>query len=99
LVISADDAKLVEQAKAFVRDNRREIAKALTDPNIYLPEEHPVSVFMAGSPGAGKTEASLELLAQYGNRVLRIDPDDLRALIRATTEQMPPSSKALSLYS
>ena len=36
---------------------------------------------MAGSPGAGKTEASIELLnlkAADGAKVLRIDPDELR---------------------
>lgn len=39
----------------------------------------PVSVFMAGSPGAGKTEASKELLKLLGDgKGLRIDPDDLR---------------------
>jgi UDP-N-acetylglucosamine kinase len=42
-----------------------------------------VSVFMAGSPGAGKTESSKELLAELESnepktRILRIDPDDLR---------------------
>lgn len=36
---------------------------------------------MAGSPGAGKTEASIELLAiveTNGSEILRIDPDELR---------------------
>jgi UDP-N-acetylglucosamine kinase len=34
---------------------------------------------MAGSPGAGKTEASLELLESLGDSLtLRIDPDELR---------------------
>ena len=38
-----------------------------------------MSVFMAGSPGAGKTEASLELLKKLGGEaVIRIDPDELR---------------------
>jgi UDP-N-acetylglucosamine kinase len=53
----------------------------LTDPETYQPEENPVSVFMAGSPGAGKTEASKALIADLqpeGSEILRIDPDDLR---------------------
>ena len=33
---------------------------------------------MAGSPGAGKTEASIELIAKLGTPVVRIDPDELR---------------------
>ncbi|MGH7973476.1 MAG: zeta toxin family protein [Limisphaerales bacterium] len=48
-------------------------------------EEHPVSVFMAGSPGAGKTEASIELIARFGSPILRIDPDELRSECPAYT--------------
>lgn len=33
---------------------------------------------MAGSPGAGKTEASIELIEKLGTPVIRIDPDELR---------------------
>ena len=39
-----------------------------------------MSVFMAGSPGAGKTEASLELSPKFGEgSAIPIDPDELRA--------------------
>ncbi|WP_349306189.1 zeta toxin family protein [Pseudomonas sp. PCH44] len=39
----------------------------------------PVSVFMSGSAGAGKTEASIELLNLFSDQpILRIDPDELR---------------------
>lgn len=54
----------------------------MTDPEIFVHEANPVSVFMAGSPGAGKTEASIELLnlkGADGAKVLRIDPDELSA--------------------
>lgn len=43
---------------------------------------------MAGSPGAGKTEASIELLNLLdasGVKVLRIDPDDLREVLPGYT--------------
>lgn len=48
-----------------------------------MPDQEPVSVFMAGSPGAGKTEASKSLLSKLenvekGRKILRIDPDELR---------------------
>jgi UDP-N-acetylglucosamine kinase len=73
-----------DAALAFARTNKKERCSALTDPSIYLPEENPVSVFMAGSAGAGKTESSKELVAELeqkapGSKILRIDPDDLRA--------------------
>ncbi|MDP4918774.1 MAG: zeta toxin family protein [Haliea sp.] len=63
----------------FAKAQKKVIAKRIADKAKYPPEEKPVSVFMAGSPGAGKTEASKALLASFENEVLRIDPDDLRA--------------------
>ncbi len=65
----------------FARKHKKDIAKKLTDISRFLPEDEPVSVFMAGSPGAGKTEASIELLTfvkSEGFDILRIDPDELR---------------------
>lgn len=79
-----NDTERAIQADAlqYARANRNRIARQLTNPDIFVPEECPVSVFMAGSPGAGKTEASLELISEYerlgAERVLRIDPDELR---------------------
>lgn len=73
------DSKTAEAAIAYAKANRRTIAKRLTDTAIYPSEFVPVSVFMAGSPGAGKTEASIELIDRFGGwPVLRIDPDELR---------------------
>ena len=79
--LTLDEQAAQDEAVAFARARRKEIARRLTDPAIYPPEADPVSVFMAGSPGAGKTEASLELIAQFESQgwpVLRIDPDELR---------------------
>jgi len=81
--LTLDEQKLQEDALNFARKNKKAIARRLTDPAIFVPESNPVSVFMAGSPGAGKTESSKELLAELESkepktRILRIDPDDLR---------------------
>jgi predicted ABC-type ATPase len=67
-------------ALEFAKRNKKAIARRLTNPNIYLPEDQPVTVLMAGSPGAGKTEASIALIEWLGDgsKVLRVDPDDLR---------------------
>ncbi|WP_213067574.1 zeta toxin family protein, partial [Acinetobacter baumannii] len=71
---------------SFARSNKKSIAKRLTDKNIYLPEEAPVSVYMAGSPGAGKTEASIALVNLFADsQILRIDPDELRGEFAAYT--------------
>jgi len=63
----------------FAKKNKKVFAKQFADPQKFPPEENPVSVFMAGSPGAGKTESSIELLKKFsGTPILRIDPDELR---------------------
>ncbi len=55
------DQEITLQAIEFAKKNKLRIARELTDPNKYKPTAHPVSVFMAGSPGAGKTEFSKNL--------------------------------------
>ena len=76
-----EERQVAEAAIQFAKANRTAIARRLTDPSIYVSEEEPVAVFMAGSPGAGKTETSRSLLQKFqtnGNKILRIDPDELR---------------------
>jgi UDP-N-acetylglucosamine kinase len=72
------EAKLQDDALAFAKAKKKQIAARLANPDIYPPEEHPVSVFMAGSPGAGKTEAAIELIQEIGSPIVRIDVDELR---------------------
>jgi UDP-N-acetylglucosamine kinase len=79
------EEKLQRDAVAFAKANKKRIAKEMTDTRRFIQEENPVSVFMAGSPGAGKTEASIALLdsvsRNHGIEILRIDPDELRTLL------------------
>lgn len=78
--MTADD-NTEQRAIEFARVHKKEIARELTDPKRFPPDTIPVSVFMAGSPGAGKTESSqrlVERLSGDGHAVLRIDTDDLR---------------------
>lgn len=76
------DDQIRAAATEYARKHKKSIAKRLTDKAKYPSEQSPVSVFMAGSPGAGKTESSLALLdtfrTKFGQKVLRIDPDELR---------------------
>lgn len=79
--LSEEDQRVQEEAVRFIKSCRKKLAAELTDPDVFTPEKNPVSVFMAGSPGAGKTESSIELLKLRGgdgSQILRIDPDDLR---------------------
>jgi predicted ABC-type ATPase len=76
------DQEIEAEAVDFARAHKDEIARELTDPSKFGADTAPVSVFMAGSPGAGKTESSrhlIERLSGGGHAVLRIDSDDLRS--------------------
>lgn len=78
-VITPVEQEIANQAISFARSNKKAIARRRTDKTIYPLEEAPVSVFMAGSPGAGKTEASIALVNLFADtKILRIDPDELR---------------------
>jgi UDP-N-acetylglucosamine kinase len=71
-----------EAAEVFVKKNKIAIARKIADISLYRPEDNPISIFMAGSPGAGKTETSkrlLEDIAMRGSATLRIDTDEYRA--------------------
>jgi AAA+ superfamily predicted ATPase len=72
------EARTHDAALEYARAHKKTIAKRLANPVVYPPEECPVSIFMAGSPGAGKTETSKALIDEIGGTILRIDPDELR---------------------
>jgi adenylylsulfate kinase-like enzyme len=82
--MTEDEQKIQDEAIAFAKKHKHTRCAELTDRSIYPPEELPVSVFMAGSPGAGKTESAKEIISELEKRqprapkVLRIDPDELR---------------------
>ncbi|MCB1662938.1 MAG: zeta toxin family protein [Pseudomonadales bacterium] len=81
MTLNQEEQAIETRALDYARKNKNRIAKDLTSPSKYVAEETPVSVFMAGSPGAGKTEASIELINLYRNDgpdILRIDLDELR---------------------
>lgn len=80
--LSQEEQRIRDDAIKFARKHKKVIASKWTDTERHPPESEPVSVFMAGSPGAGKTEASIELielLRENGVDILRIDPDELRS--------------------
>src|SRR3989344_8304379 len=77
-----DEERIEQEAVEFAKAHKKEISRELTDTRRFPPDTTPVSVFMAGSPGAGKTESSLRLIERLsgdGHSVLRIDSDDLRS--------------------
>ena len=81
---SAKELKIKIEADTFANANKNEIAREATRADIFLPEKNPVSVFMAGSPGAGKTESSKNLIKKFsedGRQIIRIDPDEFCSMV------------------
>jgi chromosomal replication initiation ATPase DnaA len=83
--MTPEEQRIYDEAMAFARKHKKARCAALADPAIYPPDhnENPVSVFMAGSAGAGKTESAKALVAEFeaaspGSRLLRIDADEFR---------------------
>lgn len=75
-----------ELAIQEIRSKKKLIVKKFANPTIYVPVKHPFTIFMAGSPGAGKTEFSRNfnpMSFQYDSsaQIVRIDPDEIRKML------------------
>lgn len=69
-----------EDAYQWVKKNQKAIIKKFILDAGCLPEERPASVFMAGTPGAGKTEVANNLNKEFNMKAVHIDADEIRAL-------------------
>ena len=86
--MTSAEKKIHDAAITFAKQNKKRIAESLTDKKVFPPDAEPVSIFMAGSPGAGKTEASKALIEEIGGEpIIRIDPDELREYFPGYTGQ------------
>lgn len=77
---------LSDEAIKFVKSHKKEIIDKFANKQKYLPVEKPFTIFMAGSPGAGKTEFSTYFdpkLYAYKCEVpiVRIDADEIRKML------------------
>jgi UDP-N-acetylglucosamine kinase len=84
-----EEAEIKKRAEEFARAEKKRIARELTDTSKYFPEMSPISIFMAGSPGAGKTEFSKRFVEdqekEERRHVIRIDGDELRKFLPGYT--------------
>ena len=83
--MSSDEA-VRKAAIDFVKKNKKLIISKFADLTKFPSSQNPFTVFMAGSPGAGKTEFSISLIKQLGEKdpntkVVRIDADEIRDII------------------
>lgn len=90
---------LAEKAIEWVRANKKKIIDHFASDVVCPPSEEPFSIFMAGSPGAGKTESSIaivEMLKKRGDAIVRIDPDAIRTLLPQYTGSNTDAVKGAS---
>jgi len=77
-----DDSKISQEAKLFVKKEKKFLINNFADLEKFPPSGKPFSFFMAGSPGAGKTEFSkrlIEIMAPIP--IVRIDADEIKEFI------------------
>ncbi len=71
-------------ANEFVKKNKNLLFEKFANNKIYQSRKKPISLFMAGSPGAGKTEYSKALVniaKSTTSPIVRIDADEIREII------------------
>lgn len=80
------DEAIRKAAIQFVKNNKKLIISTFADLTKFPPAQNPFTIFMAGSPGAGKTEFSISFIKQLSEKdpntkVVRIDADEIRDII------------------
>lgn len=73
------------KAIGFIKANKKLLIEKFVDLDIYKSVDSPETIFMAGSPGAGKTEFSKNLIKEINKKILRIDADEIREIIPGYT--------------
>ncbi len=84
--MSSTDQSTKEKAIEWVKDKQKVIINRFTNPKVQKESKKPFTIFMAGSPEAGKTEFSqslVEILEEENEfiSVVRIDADEIRTLV------------------
>ena len=80
-MLSDEDLKNAAIKYARSKEATNKLIEKYASLDRHSPDQKPGSIFMAGSPGAGKTEFSKNLIKELGDGVVRIDPDEVRALL------------------
>lgn len=77
--MDTNEISIEQRAIDYVKCNHKEIIQHFI--GNAEPVANPISIFMAGSPGAGKTEFSTHLISEIlgaKDKIVRIDPDAIR---------------------
>jgi UDP-N-acetylglucosamine kinase len=80
--------------EAWARANKKAIAREFIRQTQFESWDNPAGIFTAGLPGAGKTEFTKELLKGVINSPLRIDMDEIAAMIEGYRPKIADKFKA-----
>lgn len=80
LFMNNEELKLSEEAFRWIKTNCEKIIQKFADTAEYAADALPTTLFMAGSPGAGKTEISKRLVPRFKQKPIRIDADEIRTI-------------------
>jgi len=75
---SNDKNDEAEKAIKFIKENKKKLISNFASDEICPPSKNPASFFMAGAPGAGKTEIAKMLIYVWKSPAIRIDPDEIK---------------------
>ena len=86
--MNVSQSKISGEAFKFIKKNKKLLIQKFAELENYPPSEKPFTIFMAGSPGAGKTEFSksfnpdlYQFTKDQKTKFVRIDADEIRHLI------------------
>lgn len=85
--MSDEEKKIEKEAFEWIKKHQKELFVQFADPTIYPSDPVPTTIFMAGSPGAGKTEFSRRLAQVFKQKPVIIDADEIRGMIPGYTGQ------------
>ena len=83
--MTLEEQNLADEARQWVKKNHHILVNHFVNSKRFLPVSRPAAVFMAGSPGAGKTEFSKRIVAVFQDKIIRIDPDEIRNFLPGYT--------------
>ncbi|MBU1132455.1 zeta toxin family protein [Patescibacteria group bacterium] len=72
------DKEIQLGALEFLKTNKKKIVEDYIKKSNVEPVTNPITFFMAGAPGAGKTEFAKTLISLLGKPFVRIDADEIR---------------------
>lgn len=63
--MTEEEKTISDAAIKYIKGHKDELIRCFADTATFLPTITPVTVFMAGSPGAGKTEFSKRFIGGF----------------------------------